>query len=130
MSEEAVRARAKELPDDLKRALVVGEDEDEEDAEGGGGSVYDQLGSWIQSTAAENGGDVSKVDDVEIYIKAKELGVETKHRTLAVLAQTIFDDNIVKQIDARASMLKKVSILSLHCLHSKKGLTVILDDHI
>jgi translation initiation factor 5 len=121
VSEEAVRARAKELPDDLKRALVVGDDEDEEDGEGGGSSVYDQLGSWIQSAAAEKDGKVSEVEDVDIYIKAKELGIETKHRTLTVLAQTIFDDNIVKQIDARASMLKKVSIY--YCLHSSMTLT-------
>ncbi|KAK3066976.1 hypothetical protein LTS18_001375, partial [Coniosporium uncinatum] len=40
-SEEAVKARAKELPTDLKRALVI---EDEEDGEGGGQTAYDVLG--------------------------------------------------------------------------------------
>ena len=35
VSEEAIRARAKELPDDLKRSVVV---EDDEDGEGGGNS--------------------------------------------------------------------------------------------
>ncbi|KAF2144109.1 uncharacterized protein K452DRAFT_325378 [Aplosporella prunicola CBS 121167] len=107
-SEEAVKARAQDLPDDLKRALVVG-DEDGED----GASVYDQLGQWIQQKAQEKGG-IAKVEDVEIYLKAKELGIETKHRTLAVLAQTIFDDSIVKQIDGRASMLKKMITSDKH----------------
>jgi translation initiation factor 5 len=107
MSAEAVKARQQQLPDDLKQKLVLGEDEDE-DGEGGGNSVYDQLGSWIMSEAEEKG-DISKVDDVDIYIKAKEFGIETKHRTLLVLAQTIFDDNIVNQIPKRAGMLKKVS---------------------
>lgn len=102
-SEEAVKARAKDLPDDLKRALVINEDE-----EGDGNNVYSQLGDWVEKTAQEKGS-VSKVDNVDIYLKAKELGIETKHKTLTVLAQTIFDENIVKQIDGRASMLKKVS---------------------
>lgn len=110
MSAEAVRARQQQLPDDLKQKLVLGGDEDDEDGEDGGNSAYDQLGNWITSDAEEKGG-VSEVDDVAIYLKAKELGIETKHRTLLVLVQTIFDDNIVKQIPKRASMLKNVSTI-------------------
>jgi translation initiation factor 5 len=106
MSAEAVKARQQQLPDDLKQKLVLGE-EDDEDGEGGGNTVYDQLGSWIISEAKEKGG-VSNVDDVDIYVKAKELAIEAKHRTLLVLAQTIFDDDIVAQIPKRAGMLKKV----------------------
>jgi translation initiation factor 5 len=109
MSAEAVKARQQQLPDDLKQKLVLGDDEDE-DGEGGGNSAYDQLGGWIISEAEEKG-DVSKVDDIEIYVKAKELGIESKHRTLLVLAQTIFDDKIVTQIPKRAGLLKKVSFL-------------------
>jgi translation initiation factor 5 len=108
MSAEAVRARQQQLPDDLKQKLVLGGDDDDEDGEGGGNSTYDQLGNWIASEAEEKGS-VNNVDDVAIYLKAKELGIETKHRTLLVLVQTIFDDNIVKQIPKRASMLKNVS---------------------
>jgi translation initiation factor 5 len=104
-SEEAVKARAKDLPDDLKRALVIGDD-DEEGANGEG-SAYDVFGKWILDSAEEKGG-VAKVSDVDVYLKAKELGIETKHKTLTVLAQTLFDDSIVKQIEARAGMLKKV----------------------
>ncbi|KAL9627428.1 MAG: hypothetical protein Q9204_006573, partial [Flavoplaca sp. TL-2023a] len=107
VSEEAVKARAKELPEDLKQKLVF--DEGDEDAEGevGGNSAYDQLGSWIISTAESKAGGVGELEDVEIYVKAKDLGVGTKHKTLSVLAQTIFDDSIVDQIPKRASMLKK-----------------------
>lgn len=110
-SEEAVRARAKELPSDLKRALVV--EDDNEDGEGGEGNAYDALGSWVINDAKAKGG-VSKLEDVDIYLKAKELGIETKHRTLQVLAQTIFDDNIVKQIPNRAGMLKKMITSEKH----------------
>lgn len=109
MSAEAVRARQQQLPDDLKQKLVLGGgDDEEEDGESGGNSSYDQLGSWIISEAEEKGG-VSKVDDLDIYVKAKELGIEAKHRTLLVLVQTVFDDEIVKQIPKRSGMLKKVS---------------------
>ncbi|EXJ82694.1 translation initiation factor 5 [Capronia epimyces CBS 606.96] len=101
-SAEAVAARAKELPSDLKRSLAFDEEEEGED---NGVSVYDQLGTWIIDESKARGS-VSKVDDVDIYKKAKELGIESKHKTLTVLAQTIFDENIVKQIPARAEMLK------------------------
>lgn len=108
VSEEAVKARAKELPNDLKRSLVVGDDEEEDAEAEAGNSTYDQLGSWIINAVQDKKGGVNEVDDVEIYLKAKELGIETKHRTLTVLAQTLFDEDIVKQIPKRAGMLKKV----------------------
>ncbi|KAI9369612.1 domain found in IF2B/IF5-domain-containing protein [Aspergillus egyptiacus] len=111
VSEEAVRARAKELPDDLKRTLVL-EDADD-DAGADGPSAYDELGSWIIKSASEKGG-VTKVEDVEIYLKAKEYGIETKHKTLAVLAQTIFDEKIAKQIEPRAPLLKKMITSERH----------------
>lgn len=111
VSEEAVKARAKELPDDLKQKLVF--DEADEDGEGENGtSSYDQLGSWIIETAKDKGG-VANVDDVDIYVKAKDLGIEGKHKTLTVLAQTIFDEDIVAQIPKRSSMLKKARLS--HC---------------
>ncbi|CAI7595557.1 unnamed protein product [Penicillium glandicola] len=110
VSEEAVKARAKDLPSDLKRALVI-EDGDDEGADGP--SSYEQLGSWIVETAAEKGG-VTNVTDVEIYMKAKEFGIETKHKTCAVLAQSIFDEKIAKQIEGRAGLLKKLITSDRH----------------
>ncbi len=107
-SEEAIRARAQELPDDLKRALVIEDDED-----GEGGSNYDVFGKWIIDTAKEKGG-VDKLDNVDIYIKAKELGIESKHRTLTVIPQALFNEKIVKQIDGRAPMLKKMITSEKH----------------
>ena len=104
-SEEAVKARAKALPEDLKQTLVI--DEDNEDGDTGGKSAYDELGDWIDEQAKALGG-VSKVGDVDIYKKAKDLGIETKHRTPTVLAMSLFDENIAKQIEKRAAMLKKM----------------------
>jgi translation initiation factor 5 len=113
VSEEAVKARAKELPSDLKRSLVF-EDGDEDGDGEGGVSNYDQLGSWIITTAAETKGGVSNVSDVDIYMKAKDLGIENKHKTLTVLAQTIFNEKIVQQIPDRAPMLKKMITSERH----------------
>ncbi|CAG8956075.1 hypothetical protein HYFRA_00011859 [Hymenoscyphus fraxineus] len=112
MSAEAVKARQQQLPDDLKNKLVLGDDEDE-DGEGGGNSKYDQFGSWLIAQVEEKGG-VTKVDDLEIYLKAKEFKIESKHRTLTVLLQTIFDDDIAKQIPKRAGMLKNVGTSEKH----------------
>lgn len=110
MSEEAIKARAKALPEDLKQALVI--DEEAEDGEHAG-NAYDDLGKWIDEQAQAAGG-ISKVEDVTIYMKAKDLGIESKHRTLTVLAQTLFDENIAKQVEPRASMLKKMITSEKH----------------
>ncbi|KAL8420029.1 hypothetical protein RB594_002979 [Gaeumannomyces avenae] len=107
MSAEAVKARQQSLPDEFKQKLTIGGDEDDEDGEGGGNTLYDQLGTWIQESADEKGG-VDKVDDLDIYLKAKELGIETKHRTVLVLVQTVFNENICAQITKRAGMLKQI----------------------
>ena len=105
-SEAAMKARAQNLPDDLKKSLAIDGGEEEEDGDGGD-NPYNELGTWIEEEAKAKGG-ITKVDDVAIYKKAQDLGIEKKHKTLTVLAQGLFDDGIVKQIDARAAMLKKV----------------------
>lgn len=130
VSEAAVKARAKELPDDLKRALVVDDNDDEGEGEGGGNSAYDQLGSWIITTAEEKAGGVADLDDVDIYLKAKDLGIETKHKTLTVLAQTIFDDNIVKQIPKRGAMLKKVRVSYYFTTCMQSAVLTFVDGHL
>lgn len=108
MSPEAVKARQQQLPGEFKQKLSLnGGEDDDEDGEGGGNTAYDQLGTWVQEQAAEKK-NIDDVEDLEIYLKAKELGIESKHRTVLVLVQTIFDENVVSQIGKRAGMLKKV----------------------
>jgi translation initiation factor 5 len=109
VSEEAVKARAKDLPSDLKRSLVLEDEDDEVD----GPSAYEQLGSWILETAEEKGS-VTEVSDIDIYKKAHEFGIESKHKTVAVLAQSIFDDKIAKQVEDRAALLKKMITSERH----------------
>lgn len=107
MSEEAVKARQQNLPDEFKQKLVINGDDEDEDGEGGGNTVYDQLGDWIQEQINDKGS-VDKVEDLDIYVKAKELGIEGKHRTVQVLVLTLFDEHILAQIPKRAGMLAKV----------------------
>ncbi|KAI1808548.1 domain found in IF2B/IF5-domain-containing protein [Daldinia bambusicola] len=108
MSEKAVKARQSQLPSEFRQKLVLGGgDEDEDEGEGGGHTVYDTLGDWIQEEAAK-AGSINKVDDIQIYIKAKELGIETKYKTVLVLVQTLFDENILTQIPKRAAMFKQI----------------------
>ena len=103
-SEAAMKKRAQQLPEDLKKSLVVNdEDVDGEDSD----SPYGQLGDWIEQQAKAMDG-ITKVDDVEIYKKAQELGIEKKSKTLTVLAQSLFDENIVKQVGPRSGMLKRM----------------------
>lgn len=110
-SEAAVKARSmKELTGELKQATL--NDEDAEDGEGEGDS-YVQLHKWIESQAEDKGG-ITKVEDVDVYLKAKELHIETKHKTLNVLAQALFDENMIKQIDGRAAMLKRMITSERH----------------
>jgi len=88
MSEEAVAARAKEVAEKLKTTTLA----DEEDEEAGEENPYEQLGSWIVSEREAG----KSIDDVEVYKKAQELGVETKHKTLQVLAQTLFREDCLR----------------------------------
>lgn len=92
VSEEAVKARQKEL----ERSLAVLDVNDEEEEDDG---AYNELGDWISK---------EEPSDVEIYKKAVDLGIADKHRTVQVLAQTIFTDNIVKEIPEHGGLLGKL----------------------
>ncbi|KAK9496102.1 domain found in IF2B/IF5-domain-containing protein [Lipomyces doorenjongii] len=93
-SEEAVRARVKELEGQVG-AFAIGDDDED------GDDVYSQLGNWILEQP-------TKPNNVEVFKKIKELGIENKHRTLQVLAQTLFDKDILAQIKDRVPLLKKL----------------------
>ncbi|KAK9480586.1 domain found in IF2B/IF5-domain-containing protein [Lipomyces japonicus] len=94
-SEEAVAARVKELEGQVGAFNIDGDDE------AGSDNAYSQLGEWVLEQS-------SKPSNVEIFKKIKELGIENKHRTLQVLAQSLFDEKILTQIKDRAPLLKKL----------------------
>ncbi|KAK9240976.1 domain found in IF2B/IF5-domain-containing protein [Lipomyces kononenkoae] len=94
-SEEAVRARVKELEGQVG-GFAIGDDD-----ESNGNDLYSQLGNWILEQSP-------KPNNVDVFKKIKELGIENKHRTLQVLAQTLFDKDILTQIEDRVPLLKKL----------------------
>lgn len=104
VSDEAVRARAKKLRHNLKKTIVVVEGDDEPE----GGNAYDQLRRWVSSTAESKTGGINDVDDAEIAKKMKELHIQEHDETFSMIAQNIFDNNIITQIPERATMLKTV----------------------
>jgi len=111
MSQDAIDARALVLAESLSRVVVAGgDDEEEEEGENAADNPYDKLGAWIEEEKKSKG----DVDDVEIYKKCVELGIEKKHKTLLVLAQTLFDEKVVKQIPDRAPFLKKLITSERH----------------
>ena len=85
-----------------------GDDDSDEDAD----SPYGQLGKW-----AEENRDASAVD---VYKKADDLGIAKKHKAVQVLAQTLFDENVVEQITTFAPVFKKVHCSSMcRCSYSR-----------
>jgi translation initiation factor 5 len=114
-SAAAVQARQAALEETMAKVSLgtpTGDDEDEDDPFASGvDNPYDQLGIWIQDEQKEAG----KVpNDVEIYKKIKELGIEAKSKTLTVLVQCVFsEENICKEISARAALFAKVCLSPL-----------------
>jgi translation initiation factor 5 len=109
-SAAAVQARQRALEDAMGKVALgtpTGEDDDDEDElfANGTENPYDQLGLWIQDEQKEND---QVPSDVEIYKKAKELGIEAKAKTLTVLVQCVFTENICKEIGKRAALFRKV----------------------
>ncbi|CCH42602.1 Eukaryotic translation initiation factor 5 [Wickerhamomyces ciferrii] len=97
VSEEAVRKRALEL-----EALNL---------ENGGDSAFDQFGEWL----LEFGEDKDELpNDVEIYKKALELEIHEDVNTVQVLAQTLFDEEIVQQIAQHKGLLTKIITTPKH----------------
>lgn len=110
-SEKAMKERQKnELTSAVEKLTMGGDDDEEED---GGNGPYDQFATWFEDQAKYLGG-VAKVDDIEIYKKLSELGLDRKHKTLQVLAQTLFDADVAKQIGPRAGLLKKLVTSERH----------------
>ena len=106
-SAEAVKARTK-AAEAAMASLHLGDDDSDEDAD----SPYGQLGKW-----AEENRDASAVD---VYKKADDLGIAKKHKAVQVLAQTLFDENVVEQITTFAPVFKKVHCSSMcRCSYSR-----------
>lgn len=101
-SEEAVKARTKAAESLMANLALGDDDDDDEDAD----SPYKQLGFWAQ--------DNRTAGPVEVYKKAEELGIAKKHKAVQVLAQTLFTEDIVKEIPKTAPLFKKMVTSEKH----------------
>jgi len=96
-SAEAVKARMKSLEAGIQNGLSLGDDDDEENP----GGPYALFSDWILSNR-------ETVSDPEILVKAKELGIEKKHKTVQILAQNLFTENAVKEVSKHHALFAKM----------------------
>lgn len=95
VSEEAVRRRAQELEN-----LNLNDQKSE----------FDQLGEWLLES--EDKDDLPS--DVEIYKKAVDLDIVDDEKTVQVLAQVLFDEDIVDEIEQHQGLLSKLITSPAH----------------
>ena len=101
-SPEAVRARTKAV-EAAMGGLALGEgEESDEDAD----SPYSQLGHWVADNRDSG--------PVEIFKKAEELGISKKHKSLQVIAQSLFTEKILTEIANNAPLFKKLVTSDKH----------------
>lgn len=93
VTEEAIAKRTRELQEGINKLFL--DDEDDEDND----NPYNQFGEAFD-------GKFGSSDD-EIISKAKELGVLGKSKTVQVLVQVIFNEEIISQIGVRVGLLQK-----------------------
>lgn len=110
-SPEAVKARVKALESQvgglsLTPAGGLGDDEGSDDDVN---SPYAQFGRWVEENKGEAG-----IGAVQIYQKAQEFGVEKKHKTVLVLVQALFTEDVAKEIDTYKALLAKMVTSEKH----------------
>jgi len=107
-SPEAVKQRVKALEGSMAAAVLGGDDDGDDDDSAN--SPYAVLGTWIE----ENKDEDTKARSIAIFKKAEELGIDKKHRTVTVLVQTIFTDDIVSEVDKYAALFTKMVTSEKH----------------
>ena len=108
-SPEAVKQRAKEMEQAMRNASLAGGDDDDDDD--GASSPYGQLGQWIDDKLDEEDEVADpKAFSIEIYKKAEEYGIQKKHKTLLVLVQALFSEDVLTEIPAYGALFSKVRL--------------------
>lgn len=102
-SPEAVKQRIKALEGGLAGVSLAGDDEGSDDD---ANSPYGQLGKWVGENRDDD--DDTKSFLVSVYKKAEDLGIEKKHKTVLVLVQALFTENVLKEIPQYAPLFAKV----------------------
>lgn len=108
-SPEAVKERIKALEGGMGGLMLGGDDDgSDEDAS----SPYGQLGKYIEENRSTE--DDPKAFSVAIYKKAEELGIDKKHKTVVVLVQALFTENIMTEIPNYSPLLLKLVTSEKH----------------
>ena len=108
-SEEAVKARVKALEGGIKSSLVLDGDDDDNDED----SPYNQYGLWL--LANRKGGEEGReCTAAEVFKKAQELGIEKKHKTVQVLVQGLFTEDIVNELKKYGPVVAKMTTSEKH----------------
>lgn len=107
-SAEAVKARMKSLEVGIQSNLTLsggaaGIDDEDED----GAGPYEVFRSWI----VENRDGLT---DSEILVKAKDLGIDKKHKSVQVLAQALFTEDAVKEVPKHHTLFAKMVTSEKH----------------
>lgn len=102
MSEAAVKARTEALAGGMATSLVLGDDEEGDDAD----SPYGQYGTWLR----EHRGAPAP----EVYKQAQEFGIVSKHKTLQVLMENLFTANAVKELEQYEPVIAKMCTSEKH----------------
>lgn len=89
MSKEAIEARAREL-----EGLSLQADQEK----------FNELGEWILKGREQD----ELPSDVEIYKKIVELDILEEPETVQVLAQVLFDEEIISELEEHAGLLTKL----------------------
>lgn len=99
-SAEAVKARMRSLEAGVQNGLTLGGGDDDDDE--GGGGPYEQFGEWVVENRAT-------ATDAEVLAKAKELGIDKKHKAVQVLGQSLFTEDAVKEVTKHEKLFVKAS---------------------
>jgi len=105
-SPEAVKQRVKALESSVAATGLGDDDGSDDDAN----SPYGQLGRWI----TENKDEDAIARSLAIYKKAEELGIEKKHKTVLVVVQALFTENVISEIDKYAGLIAKMVTSEKH----------------
>jgi len=104
-SPEAVKQRMKALENGLASTVIAGDDEGGSDEDAN--SPYSQLGRWIDENDRDD--EEPKSHAIAIYKKAEELGIEKKHKTILVIVQALFTEDILKELPPYLPLFAKVN---------------------
>jgi len=103
-SAEAVKARTKAVEAGMAGLNLAGGDDEgsDEDID----SPYGQFGVWLEANR--------EASAVEVYKKAEDLGIAKKHKSVQIIAQSFFTEDILTELPPRLPLFAKMVTSDRH----------------